>query len=215
MYGEKAEEVTNAVEPIPSHSGAFQSQSGIICVSQRGAAALTHHGFHTRLVDMSDRSGISVSGPDTFRRAVLYVVLSLAIASYGGYDYVQQTEAVRDSVQVNATITALSIDTESGTSSNPGTEYDPVVEFEYTYNGTQYTGTQLYPAAIEQTYETRSAAESALEEYEQGAQTTAYVEPDEPSNAFLRNETSNAPLIAIGIGGTFALLSAVSALRKI
>ncbi|SDY23136.1 DUF3592 domain-containing protein [Halobellus clavatus] len=163
---------------------------------------------------MSDDSGFSINGPETLAGALLYVMIGLAIASYGGYDYVQQTEAVRDSVQVNATVTELSIETDSGTSSNPGIEYDPTVEFEYRYNGTQYTGTKLYPADIEQNYETRSGAESAIEGYEQGAETTAYVEPDEPSDAFLKNKTSNAPLIAIGIGGIFALFAAVSAGKK-
>lgn len=164
---------------------------------------------------MGTGSDSKMSGPDSLAGAILYIVIGLAIASYGGYDYIQQTEAVRDSVQVDATVTELSIETDRGTSSNPGIEYQPAAEFEYTYSGTQYTGTKVYPAEIEQNYETRSAAESAIESYEQGGETTAYVEPDEPSDAFLKNKTSNAPIIAIGIGGIFALLSTVSAVRKI
>ena len=155
------------------------------------------------------------TGPDSVAGAVLYVVIGLAIVSYGGYDYIQQTEAVRDSVQVDATVTERGIKTDRGTTSNPGTEYEPAVKFEYTYNGAQYTGTKVYPAEIEQNYETRSAAEAAIESYEQGGETTAYVEPDEPGDAFLKNKTSNAPIIAIAIGGIFALLSTVSAVRKI
>ena len=164
---------------------------------------------------MASDSGFSVNGPDTLAQAVLYILVGLAIASYGGYDYVQQTEAVRDSVEVDANITELSIETDSGTSSNPGVAYEPTVEFEYTYNGTEYTGTKLYPANIEQDYETRSAAESAIESYEQGTQTTAYVSPSEPGDAFLKNKTSNAPLIAVGIGGLFTLFAAFSAAKKI
>jgi len=122
------------------------------------------------------------TGPDSVAGAVLYVVIGLAIVSYGGYDYIQQTEAVRDSVQVDATVTERGIETDRGTTSNPGTEYEPAVKFEYTYNGAQYTGTKVYPAEIEQNYETRSAAEAAIESYEQGGETTAYVEPDEPGD---------------------------------
>ena len=59
-----------------------------------------------------------------------------------------------------------------------------LVEFEYVYDGTRYAGTKLYLAAIERSYETRAAAESAIDEYERGTQTTAYVGPDEPSDAF-------------------------------
>lgn len=164
---------------------------------------------------MDDNSGTNIKGPDSVAKAALYVLIGLAIASYGGYDYIQQTEAVRNSVQVDATVTELSIETDPGTSSNPGVEYEPVVEFEYTYNGAQYTGTKVYPANLEQNYQTQSAAESAIEDYEEGGKTTAYVEPDEPDDAFLKNNTSNAPLIAIGIGSVFALLSAVAAVKKI
>ncbi|MDS0222351.1 DUF3592 domain-containing protein [Haloarcula sp. S1AR25-5A] len=164
---------------------------------------------------MAKDSNFSVNGPDTLGRAVLYIVIGVAIASYGGYDYVQQTEAVRNSVEVDATITERSIETDSGTASNPGVKYEPSVEFEYTYNGTRYTGTKLYPANIGRDYETRSAAESAIEPYERGTQTIAYVSPDEPGDAFLKNETSRAPIIAIGIGGVFALIAALSAVKKI
>ena len=164
---------------------------------------------------MAKDSDFSVNGPDTLGNAVLYILVGVAIASYGGYDYVQQTEAVRNSVEVDATLTEVSIETDSGTSSNPGVKYEPSVEFEYTYNGTRYTGTELYPANIERNYETRSAAESAIEPYEQGTQTTAYVSPDEPEDAFLKNKTSNAPIIAIGMGGVFALFAALSVVKKI
>ncbi|EMA24215.1 DUF3592 domain-containing protein [Haloarcula amylolytica] len=164
---------------------------------------------------MANDSGLRVTGPDTLGGAVLYLVVGIAIASYGGFDYVQQTEAVRNSVEVDANITELGIETDSGTSSNPGVKYEPNVEFEYTYNGTTYTGTKLYPANIERNYERRSAAESAIDSYEQGTQTTAYVSPDEPEDAFLKNKTSNAPIIAIGLGGLFTLFAAFSVVKKL
>lgn len=164
---------------------------------------------------MADDSGLSVNGPDSLGGAVLYIVVGIAIVSYGGYDYVQQTEAVRNSVEVDATITEAGIETVSGTSSNPGSNYEPTVEFAYTYNETRYTGTKIYPANIEQSYETRSAAESAIERYEQGTETTAHVSPDQPRDAFLKNKTSNAPVIALVLGGLFTLMATVSAVRKI
>lgn len=164
---------------------------------------------------MADDSGLSVNGPDSLGGALLYVVIGIAIISYGGYDYVQQGEAVRNSVEVDARVTEVSIETSSGTSSNPGTNYDPTVAFEYTYNGTEYTGTQLYPATIEQNYDTRSAAESAVEGYEPGVETTAYVSPEQPGDAFLENQRSTAPVVAVVLGGVFTLIATISALRKI
>ena len=164
---------------------------------------------------MTDDSGVNINGPDSFKGALLYILIGIAIVSYGGYDYVQQTEAVRESVTVEATVTELSIETDSGTSSNRGVNYDPTVAFEYTYNGTTYTGTKIYPADIQENYETRSGAESVIEEYEQGTQTTAYVVPDRPEDAFLKNQTTNAPIIAVVLGGLFTLFATVSAVRNL
>jgi hypothetical protein len=163
---------------------------------------------------MANGSGVSVSGPDSLGKAVLYIVVGLAIAGYGGYDYVQGTEAVRNSVEVNATITDRSIETDSGPSSNPGVEYEPNVAFEYTYEGTDYTGTKLYPSNIERSYDTRSEAESAIEPYERGTRTTAYVSPDDPDDAFLKQDTSSAPIVAVGLGGLLALLGTGAAAKQ-
>ncbi|SDF55899.1 hypothetical protein SAMN04488067_105192 [Halorubrum xinjiangense] len=88
---------------------------------------------------------------------------------------------------MDATVTDVAIETDCGTSSNPGVNYDPTIEFEYAHNGTEYTGTKLYPANIVQTYDTRTAAESEVEEYDQGTRTVAYVPSERPDDAFLKN----------------------------
>ncbi|ELZ50485.1 hypothetical protein C464_02755 [Halorubrum coriense DSM 10284] len=164
---------------------------------------------------MANGSGLNINGPDSLKGALLYLVIGIAIVSYGGYDYVQQTEAVRESVEVDATITEIGIETDSGTSSNMRVNYEPIVEFEYTCDGTEYAGTKIYPADIEQNYDTRSGAESAMEQYEQGEQTVAYVFPDQPGDAFLKDNISNAPLMTIVSGGIFSILSIISAVRKL
>jgi len=164
---------------------------------------------------MADDLGVNINGPDSLKGALLYMLIGIAIVSYGGYDYVQQTEAVRESVEVEATITELSVETDSGTSSSPGVDYDPTVAFNYVYNGTEYTGTKIYPAEIGQEYETRSEAESVIEGYEEGVQTTAYVAPSQPGDAFLKNQTTNVPIIAAVLGGIFTLFATVSAVRKL
>ena len=115
---------------------------------------------------------------------------------------------------MDATVTDVAIETDSGTSSNPGVNYDPTIEFEYAHNGTEYTGTKLYPANIGQTYDTRTAAESEVEEYDQGTRTVAYVPSERPDDAFLKNQTSNAPFVAIGLGELFTPLATRSAVQK-
>jgi hypothetical protein len=165
---------------------------------------------------MTDSSGFSIDSPDTFRGAVLLLLAGLAITGYGAYDYVQQTEAVRNSVEVDATITEVGVETQSSVSGQSGgkVHYEPTVEFEYEYGGSTYTGTNIFPATIAPEYDTRSAAESLVDEYESGAAVTAYVDASNPRHAFLKNKTSNEPLVAAGIGGVISLLGAASTLKK-
>jgi hypothetical protein len=63
-------------------------------------------------------------------------------------------------------------------------------------------------------YDQRSNAESVIEEYEDGKTVTAYVDSTGPDHAFLKNKTSNTPLILAGIGAVASLLGAVSSLKK-
>lgn len=149
---------------------------------------------------MSD-DGLSINGPKTVGQSLLLVLLAVGLVSYGAIDYVQSTNAVRDSVETEATITEVGVETESsrtGTGSN--VEYEPVVAFTYTYDGERYTGNDLFPGSAPVRYDTESAARNAIAEYEPETTTTAYVDPDDPETAFLENRTSNRQLVFIGVG---------------
>lgn len=142
---------------------------------------------------------------------ILVLVVGLAVAGYGAYDYSQQSAAIENSVEVDATITGTNVDSirTSGT-----TQFDPDVRFEYSYQGESYTSDNLYPASASENYDTKSGAQSAIQEYEQGETVTAYVNPDSPGDAFLKNEKSTSPLwfAALGVafifGGCYALFKA-------
>lgn len=163
---------------------------------------------------MSDSSGLSVNGPETLRGSVAFLLVALCLTGYGAFDYVQQSDSIQDSVEVEATITDVNVESVSSSSSSTSVSYEPRVRFTYEYRGESYTGTNLFPADISPNYDTRSAAEAALQEYETGQTVTAYVNPDEPGNAFLKNETSNAPLIAVGIGIVLTLLGSAATLKQ-
>jgi hypothetical protein len=165
---------------------------------------------------MTDSSGLSVDGPDTLRGAVLLLLVGLAITGYGAYDYVQQTEAIRNSVEVDATITEVGVETQSSVGGQSGgkVHYEPDVEFTYEYRGETYTGTHVFPADIAPEYDTQSKAESVVDEYEEGTTATAYVDSADQSHAFLKNRASNEPLLAAGIGGVLSLLGAASTVQK-
>lgn len=160
---------------------------------------------------MTDDSGLSVSGPQSYRAAAIMLVVGLGIAGYGAYDYVQQSQAVSDAVEVDAEVVSTSVESVS-VSSSPGADYKPTVEFTYEYEGTSYTSTNVFPAEISQTYDTESAARDVVGEYEQGTTVTAYVDPGDPNGAFLKNSPSNTPLIFVGIGLVFAVVGGRSVL---
>jgi len=162
---------------------------------------------------VSDESGFSIDGPNTFRGAVLLLIVGLAASGYGAYDYVQQSDAVSDSVEIDAEITDIGVESVSSGSS-PGVEFKPTVRFAYEYQGTSHTSTNVFPAAITKNYDTEAKARSVLEGYETGATATAYVAPDEPGSAFLKNQTSNSPLLFVGIGLAIAVVGGFSAVNR-
>jgi len=144
---------------------------------------------------------------------ILMLVIGLALTGYGAYDYVQQSEALDDTETVDAAITDTGI--EEIQQRRGRVDYEPTVTFEYSYGGETHTSSQLYPAAIAPDYDTRSAAESQLAEYQTGETVTAYVDPDSPGSAFLRAERSGATLKFAGIGALLAIVGGVGAFRRL
>jgi hypothetical protein len=148
-------------------------------------------------------SGLSISGPDTLGRSLLLFLLAVGIASYGAVDYVQSTDAVRDAVKTDATITDVDVQSESvGSGTSKSVEYQPRVSFTYSFDGQQYEGDDLFAGSVPPSYETEQAARDVVSEYESGMATTAYVDPD---TAFLKNRTSNRHFLLVGTGMVMAL----------
>jgi len=139
---------------------------------------------------------------------VMLIVTCLAGITYGGYDYVQQSAAVDDAVPVEATIEEASV---SQSESRGSSDYYVQVAFIYQFQDTQYTGDQLFPGSISRSYDTRSAAESAIEPYEAGETVTAYVDPESPSEGFLKRQTITSPFEFIAIGALVLLVTTLNA----
>lgn len=165
---------------------------------------------------MTDSSSFRIDGPDTLRSGLILLILGLGITGYGAYDYVQQSDAMWSAVEVDATITEVDLVTESSVSGQSGgkSSYEPRVKFTYEYQDTTYTGTNVFPADITPEYDQRSNAESVIDEYDEGESVTAYVDSTDPDHAFLKNKTSNTPLILAGTGAVASLFGAVSSLKK-
>jgi hypothetical protein len=159
--------------------------------------------------------GLSINGPKTVTQSLLLLLLSVGLVSYGAVDYVQSTNAVRDSVETEATVTEVGVETVSSrTESGGNVEYEPVVEFTYMYEGETYTGDNVFPGSVPARYETESAARDAIAAYEPGTTTTAYVSPDNPQTAFLKNRTSNRQFLFIGVGSILTLFGGFFLLKN-
>lgn len=120
-----------------------------------------------------------------------------------------QREALSGAREVIAEITTADISRSRDSDESAGearTDYDyvPKLAFEYRFGGEGYESTNKYPPAENITrggQENRKAAEEWLNGYEVGQQVTAYVDPDEPGEAFLEAETNrlrNTAMIVIG-----------------
>jgi len=143
------------------------------------------------------------------QRSTLLLLLAIGLLGFGGYDYVQQSQAVTNAVTVQATITDASVDRMEG---GQGIDYEPEIQYTYQYQGETYTSDQVFPSTGIRTYSDRSMAESVVEAYEPGTTTRAYVSPAAPSDAFLIRERTPWPLRAIAVGGFLFLVGVLAGL---
>lgn len=153
----------------------------------------------------------NISGPSGTLRIVLIVVLGLATVGYGAYSYNAQTSSLDSAVEVNATVSTTSVEENQ---LRRGVSYTPQATFSYRYEGERYNSSNVYPGTLPREFDSREAADSALDGYEPGETVTAYVPPGSPGSAFLKNESSNKPFLVIGVGVLFLLGAVYSVFRR-
>ncbi|MEZ3165108.1 DUF3592 domain-containing protein [Halorubrum sp. RMP-47] len=139
---------------------------------------------------------------------LLTLALGLGIAGYGGYDYVQQTDAVNNAVAVETAV----VETEISRSEGRRFYYRIRVEHTYEYQGDEYTSNQVFPGSAKPMYTVRDDAAQILEPYEPNTTTTAYVAPNSPSRGFLKRQRTLAPFKFIGFGSFIAVLTTLHAI---
>jgi len=152
-----------------------------------------------------------LNGPSGPLQIAVVLLLGLATVGYGVYSYDAQTSALDSAETVNATVVATSVETNDN---RRGVDYSPNVTFNYTYAGTAYTTSNVYPGPLPREFDTEDAARAELSDYEPGDTVTAYVPTDAPGTAFLKQERSDKPFLVIGLGLLFVLGGGHSALRE-
>lgn len=154
---------------------------------------------------------MEINGPSGPLGIALALLVGLGAMGYGAYDYTQQTSALESSTTVDATIVSTGVETNH---QRRGTSYSPQATFDYSYEGTNYTASNVYPGNIPRTFDREETARAQLEGYDEGATVTAYVPRDDPGDAFLRHESSTTPFFVIGFGALFVLGTVYSALQS-
>ncbi|ELY94234.1 hypothetical protein C483_03680 [Natrialba hulunbeirensis JCM 10989] len=140
------------------------------------------------------------------RKALLLLLVGVGIIWLGYSDYTTQEERLENAVEVDAEIVETDVDRRSSSSGSSGSTYYPVVEFEYSYEESTYTSSNLHASDSRSGHSSRSAAQSITDEYPEGEQVTAYLDPSEPEAAFLETEQSNAPFLWMVLGAFFVLV---------
>lgn len=132
---------------------------------------------------------------------VLFAVGLIALGGYAIFDHYQETSA---SEPVDATVISSEVDSRYDADQNR--VYNLIVTYEYTYNGEEYTSNSVYLRNKE--ISSRSIAGGVVSDYSAGDETTAYIQPDDPDNAYLRDGgyPLGGILLLIPLGGFLLLL---------
>lgn len=137
---------------------------------------------------------------------VVPVFMVLVLIGGGAYLYVSNQQATENAEAVDATVVSSEVyDADPGDAPNDreNDEYRASVEYRYTYAGGTYTSENLCPGAgsgCAPTGNTPDEAEQFVSNYPEGETVTAYVQPDDPSQAYLV-DSGGSPLLYLGMVG--------------
>lgn len=147
---------------------------------------------------------------------LVMVVAGLVCAGFGGWLLHDQTQQLETFEPVDAELRTAEVDHwEEYNDGRYIDTYAPEVSYSYVVDGQRYTSENFRPGTGRETFRDRAEAAALLDGYEAGQQVTAYVDPQNPEQAFLSTETGDAPYYFIGFGGLFAFAAGVGLLRDV
>jgi Protein of unknown function (DUF3592). len=144
---------------------------------------------------------------------ILIVLVGLGLIFLGYNTYTSQNQALENPVNVSATVTDTGIQEDS--SRRGGIDYQPVIQYEYSFEGQEYTSDNMYPGGQSpKDYNLQSSAKEVVEDYTQGSKLNVYVPPENPGEAFIKAKKTNSPLFFIGIGVLFVIMGSYKILQR-
>lgn len=140
--------------------------------------------------------------------AAFVILGGVAFAGFGWFAYQDEQSDVNNAVEREGVVQSVDIeeDVDRRDRDDDGireTErsYEPVVRYTYTYEGQNYTSDSVFPGGDRQ-FDSRSEAADYTEAYDPGDTVTVYVNSEEPSSAFLVEQTDTLlyyGLMAVGV----------------
>jgi len=145
--------------------------------------------------------------------ATIFTVIGVALAGYGFTQYQGQTENIDNAVNITATVTETDVRTDS--SRRGRIDYQAEIRFNYSYEEENQSSGYIYPLDSDKEFDSESGAEEYLEDYPSGREVDAFVNPENPGEAFLNAERSNQPFLLMLIGGLMAVLGSFKTVQRI
>lgn len=164
-------------------------------------------------ISIGGRNETNLSPTQSLAIVFIAVIAGFALAGYGFVQYQDQVESVENAVGITATITDTNVRTDS--SRRGGVDYQAEIDFEYSYEGQNYSSDFIYPLDNDREFGQESEAEEYLENYSTGDQINAYVNPDNPDQGFLKAQKSDQPLLFMIIGGFLILIGGYNSVKRI
>jgi molybdopterin-binding protein len=132
------------------------------------------------------------------------LAIGLVVLGVGAYSFVTDSASLENRVEVTATVTDTGVDQVEGSRGRDA--YVATVTFQYQYEGSSYSSDKIYPGESQPRYSDRATAEGNLPAVTAGDTVTAFVNPDAPSEAYLKETRSGQATVALVTGFCIALL---------
>jgi len=153
-------------------------------------------GARGRLPGRPPKPGLALSGT--------VLAIGLVVLGVGAYSYVTDTASLEGRVEVTGTVTETGIEQVEGSRGRDA--YVPTVTFRYQFEGATYTSDKLYPGESQPRYSDSATATARLPDVAAGDTVTAFVNPDAPGEAYLRETRSGQATIALLAGFCITVL---------
>jgi hypothetical protein len=148
---------------------------------------------------------------DTLLAVVFVVGLvlgGLLVFGFGYAEYTARETAFENPVRVDGTVQSTAIEE---VNQQDDTAYHPNITYTYLFDGTRYTAHTVDPGIYQYKKSSREAAEAFTSNYTVGETTTVFVDPNDPSQAYLKRGTDGwwqtiSPYFSMLWGGLMTLV---------